>query len=93
MIYEDMIRECRVLTRIFRHIHHIHLKHHNNTTQTDEALRGRSLHYLGSDYLTTTKELQQRNPVSPRDSTVDEASGSIINLKSKIFNVFGYSSN
>lgn len=59
--------------------------------QTDDALRGRSLHFLSSDYAATKEP--KGNDVNTRDAISDDGNGSRINLKSKIFNVFGYNPN
>lgn len=62
----------------------------NNTKmKTDVALRSRSLHYFGMDEPGSTKETTG-NDATARGATIDEGQGSRINLKSKIFNVLGY---
>lgn len=72
--------------------------------QTDEANRGRSLHYLSSDLPPKHEDVNSSSSSTPtklgtglsfRDpAPADEGSGPrSSNLKSKIFNVFGYNLN
>lgn len=60
--------------------------------QTEEALRGRSLHYIGVDEAPIAKEAQRNEAEAigrEPPSIPTEVSGPMNNLKTKIFDVFG----
>lgn len=61
----------------------------DHCNQTDEAVRGRSLHYFGVDYTPSVKDSQRNTTSNESTTTPNEGFGSRINLKSKIFDVFG----